>query len=177
MYLSSKTLKSDIMGLVNPGLAGGDWELISETVVSVAANAVTVSSISTGYKEIVIYVTGERSADSYANLRMNGDTGNNYAWNYNYDYDGNYSGDRLSAQSSIPIEQGADGNGAYCAIIWIMQDATINNRVKILGGGTTFHQYTTGTHATTTNVTSFTLTLNAAHTFSQNTRIIVTGRA
>jgi hypothetical protein len=89
-----------VLSAAGAGVVGGDYELISTTVLGTATSSVTFSSLgdySSTYKHLQIRMTGRTSRVAqfdYINLRLNGDTGNNYTAHYVY-------GDGSSVQSGF----------------------------------------------------------------------------
>lgn len=64
----------------------GSFESISTTTLSASTSSLTISSIPSGFQHLQlrcdVRVSAGSAAGNYANLRLNGDTGTNYTYNY-----------------------------------------------------------------------------------------------
>ena len=87
--------------------------LISSTVLSTTASSVTISSIPTGYKDLVLKIsarTNEANTDSSFNVTFNSDTATNYSRTRLVGNGATASSSRLSNSTSIDTSHNANGS-------------------------------------------------------------------
>lgn len=56
------------------------YDLLDSTTLTSSASSVTFSSISQGYRDLVLVATGTTSTATYRAVQLNGDTGSNYSY-------------------------------------------------------------------------------------------------
>jgi hypothetical protein len=123
-----------------------DYELISTNILAGAASSVTFSSLgdySSTYKHLQVRATlrvNDSSGVGNLFMRLNGDTGNNYAWHF---LRGNGSSVTSGATTStnymqVGLVPYANQTGFYASVIDLLDPyAAKNKTLRALSGGAT----------------------------------------
>jgi hypothetical protein len=138
-----------ILGIMASSMQGavGDYESIATTTLATATATITFSSIPATYKHLQIRAiarnTAAGTASDYILLKLNSDTGANYAW-HGIGGDGTAAGFVASVnRSNLPIGtvwQTSALASSFSAIVCDILDYSNTNKFKTtrtLGGGST----------------------------------------
>lgn len=146
------------------------YDLISSTILGSNVTTLTVSSISTSYRDLVIVGDYVMSQNTNLYLRLNGDTANNYNSNSFYNRTSYWPG---AVQSNFFLSLAGDPTSQPMFVANIIgANATDKHKNLIIrnddGFVTTEMHY--GRYASTSQITSFTIypaagTINAGSTF------------
>lgn len=148
----------------------GTYTLINSTTLTTATASVSFSSIPGTYTDLIVVIGGSQSVATNTNMRLNGDTGNNYS-------DTAITGNGSSASSGRNSNQpyfwfGVMGTGESTALFHIMDYAntttnkTVLHRMNNAGG---FVQAFVGLYRSTSAITSVTFLPNAGNFNSGST--------
>lgn len=157
--------------------AGGGMTLLSTTAIT-ATSAITVSSISQSYTNLLIIISGAQvpTAGESVKIRLNGNT-SNYVWAYN---GSTTSGG--TADASIRIGGQMEANGYFSSVISIPRYSvafsgrpiSFNSR-GVSTAGNAEVQYGAAGHTSDAAITSFTLTNDGATNFAATGNIFIYG--
>jgi hypothetical protein len=160
-----------IFSAAGAGGVGGTYELIETSIVSGSSTTtVTFSNLGTyssTYKHLQIRGVAKPASNANTYLRVNGDTGNNYAWHELFTYEPATSVQSAGSTSQNHIKAiYADGTGTAnsfgAGVIDILDSysTTKNKSVRILTGTTddVFITLRSGLWNSTASITSLTLT-------------------
>jgi hypothetical protein len=140
------------------------YDPISSTTLTSAQSSVTFSSISGAFTDLLLVVNGSQTVATNTNMRLNGDTGNNYS-------DTTMTGTGSAASSSRNSSQpyfwfGVMGTGQSVALFHIMNysNSTTNKTVlHRMGNSVGYSQASVGLWRSTSAVTSVTLLPNSGN--------------
>ena len=178
-----------VLSAAGAGVVGGDYELISTTVLGTATSSVTFSSLgdySSTYKHLQIRLTARNDRTGTAgdgiSLTINGDTGANYA-----DHDLRGTGSvvdsfaRTSANRILlqRITTSADTANAFGAMVVDFLDSystTKNKTIRSFGGYAIGQLFlNSGFRNNTASITSITLTSATGPNFVTGSRFSLYG--
>jgi len=115
----------------------GAYELIQTQVLSSSASSVTFSSIPQTYKHLQVRLISQNdnSASTNAFLRINSDSGSNYAWHYLSANGSSVSSSAAASQSSVLFNSQSNGtaNAFGSSVIDVLDYSAItkNKTVRI----------------------------------------------
>ena len=160
-------------GILSAAGAGGvafasDYELISTTILTGTQADLTFSSLGTyssTYRHLQIrYVVNVNGGGTRHRLRVNGDTGNNYATHLLLGTGSVVNSAAAASTSQISLGSGTDGVGAWQTAVIDVLDAystTKNKTIRTLAGntsgGSTEIALTSGVFLSTASITSLTV--------------------
>jgi uncharacterized phage protein gp47/JayE len=177
-----------IFSAAGAGGVAGTYELIETSIVSGSSTTtVTFSNLGTyasTYKHLQIRGVAKPATNANTYLRMNGDTGNNYAWHelYTYDPASSVASSAGTSQNHIKAIY-ADGTGTAnsfgAGVIDILDcySSTKNKTVRILTGTTddVFVAVRSGLWNNTASITSLTLTTSDGSNLVAGSRFSIYG--
>jgi hypothetical protein len=154
---------------------------LANITLSSSASSVTISSITAGYRDLVIVLTGEGgNGDFYPRLRFNGDTASNYSGVF-------ARGDGSATFTYASTENGLETGSIYASIsdsvqiTWNIMDFSATDKHKsVLVRGDRANQMTTmfaGRWASTSAITSIQLFSSNGNTLAAGTTLAVYGIA
>ena len=166
------------------GGAAGAYELISTTVLSTTTATVTFSSIPSIYKHLQIRYLGRSNVGSttdYVQIRMNSDSGSNYASHYLLGSGSSVSSGAVTAQNLIYVggfitgsTSAANSFGAGIIDLWDYT-GTKNKTIRSLSGHTDSRiSLSSGVWLSTAALSSITL-LGASGSFVAGSRFSLYG--
>jgi hypothetical protein len=141
-----------LLGILNAQAAGGGagaFDLLETTTLSTASSSVTFSGLGaySDYKHLQIRVVARRASSGSGgdsmNIRVNGDTGSNYAYHRLYGFNGSVASNSGSSVSLIETYKVLPGNseaaGIFGSVIIDALDFSNNSKkttLRTLGGFT-----------------------------------------
>jgi hypothetical protein len=183
-----------LLGILNSQAAGGGGEafdLLETTTLTSSASSITFSGLSaySDYKHLQVRVTGQQSFTGFpyqfTRFRINNDTGSNYS---HHTLSGDGSSVTSSAGSStnyiqmlpLPGSQDANVYGALAIDILDFSSVSRNTTVRALGGGyfagnQKFIGLSSGSHYSTSAMTSFTHYIDAGVNWTAGSRFSLYG--
>jgi hypothetical protein len=181
--------KSRSLLIGNPAFIPSNFYSLATTLVgSGGASAITFSSIPSGYKHLQIRAiarTNRSAGVDIMSMRMNSDTGNNYADHLVYGDGSSAQTDRNSSYGTINIQRVASdnlNNGIVSPFVIDILDYTNTNKnktVRYLGGydanGSGRCVFGSGLWLNTSAVTTITLDSPFASNFTQYSRFTLYG--
>jgi fermentation-respiration switch protein FrsA (DUF1100 family) len=175
-------------------VAAGSYELISTTLLSSNASSVAFSGLGTyssTYKHLQIRAVGRSSGGTIGSqegdavlIRLNGDSGSNYAQHVLYGNGASVISGAASSQTAMAAQRFTDSTGtanAFGGFIATFLDpysTTKNKTMRTMGGSTnqiTLIAMNSGLWMNTASVTSITLTPNVGANFNSGTRFSLYG--
>lgn len=133
------------IGFFGGGGAAGSYELISSTILGSNTSSVTFSSIAGSYKHLQVRITNRISDGGTGagnlSVRLNGDTGSNYAWHHMLGNGSSVDAAGYATQPQMAVEFGSILNGhpanAFGANIIDLVDyvsTSKNKTIRVLAG-------------------------------------------
>lgn len=177
----------------SPAVAGGSYDLLETTVVGTAVSSISFSSLGTyasTYQHLQIRMTARMTgSNNFENLlvRLNSDTGSNYARHALLGNGSSVSSSGSSSQTTInlgPVPAGGNqGSGQFgAAVIDILDPYESKNKTirNLFGkhtptGGETWVGLTSGVWLNTASLTTILLYPETASQFTTGTRISLYG--
>jgi hypothetical protein len=184
------------LGILSAAGAGGvavasDYELISTTLIASNTPSVTFSSLGTyssTYKHLQIRATARSSradtADQHS-IRLNGDTGSNYAWHYMESRTGTSTvgSDGAGSQTDIfgswlpAASATSNAFGAFVLDILDPYSTSKNKTIRMLNGAQTFNVISLGSgfRNNTESLTSITIGSRLSSNYVAGSRFSIYG--
>ncbi len=173
------------------GGVAGDYELITTTVLGSSAASVTFSNLgdyASTYKHLQIRATARSSradtADQHS-IRLNGDTGSNYAWHYMESRTGTSTvgSDAGASQTDIfgswlpAASATSNAFGAFVLDILDPYSTSKNKTIRMLNGAQTFNVISLGSgfRNNTESLTSVTIGSRLSSNYVAGSRFSIYG--
>jgi hypothetical protein len=151
-------------------MAVATYAPLNTTTLSTTQSAVTFSSISQAYTDLVLIVSGGITSSGDIWLRMNGDTATTYSRTRVYGNGGVATTDRNTASSSILVNVGTSGAAMLTTINILNYTNTTTYKTAISRyASDTYAGASAGLWRSTAAITSISLTADAADTFTSGT--------
>jgi hypothetical protein len=160
----------------------GDYELIETSILTSSASSVTFSNLGTyssTYKHLQIRQVARATTNTTSRIRLNGDTGTNYARHVllgNGSTVGSFAATSASAMGGITVVNTANVFSGGITDILDAYSTTKNTTIRQLSGvATTEINLFSGVYLNTASISSITILLDGAGSFEVGSRFSLYG--
>lgn len=144
-------------------MSSGTWIALANLTLTTTDSSVEFASIPDTYRDLVLVAQTQATGNTYHRIRMNGDTGSNYS---KVKMAGNSAGAQSSTQSGNTIDLVDINSSSFSIDIIHFLDASATDKHKMViirsnQTGTTETAAHVGRYASTSRITSITISPNA----------------